>query len=152
MEDQLLVCFVICCICKDTIKVTNNKGWSLGNFYRHIQQKHNESADVPEKKRTQTTVLEQFFSKSNRKEAGANGFEEAFQNSILFDEGAVETVTLMENYQFPENTVNEEAETLPGELLQAQSLLEGFTEEEKQAIDMSFFENSKSISNNSTGN
>lgn len=38
----------IVCSCKDSIKISYNKKWSLGNFYRHITQKHPQDKSVPD--------------------------------------------------------------------------------------------------------
>lgn len=39
-EDEKLVCFVLCPICCESLKISNTKGWSLGNFYRHLDLRH----------------------------------------------------------------------------------------------------------------
>lgn len=68
-EEDKMVCSIHCYLCQESIKVTNQNGWSLGNFYRHIN-KHNKEGDEFElKKKYKDNKLDTWVQTKNSKEA-----------------------------------------------------------------------------------
>lgn len=77
-EEGKLICYVICYTCGDSIKTTNTNGWSLGNLYRHIQQKHK---DVPSTSSRENCSLKKWFSKGSSTGKSSENVEDFESNS-----------------------------------------------------------------------
>lgn len=100
-----LNCFLVC-YCGESIKISYNNKWSLGNFYRHINQRHHEDKqeDIRNKSETVTSIENYFIKKparTNSIPSTSTSFtileDERLQTTEIVFEDQINVVSLIED-------------------------------------------------------
>lgn len=108
-----LICFIVC-TCNDSIKISYNKKWSLSNFYRHINQKHDEYEN-PKKSNpaTSISIMDKFVIKGLDKSSGGNTMNPtASTSSNISPENMDEAVYGFEDAEVSESSYQSGTETV----------------------------------------